>query len=258
MAWQTPKTDWSAADGVRDADLNRIEGNISELYNTSKMRNALTIYVAPASADVGGGTAGNDETGNGTSAAPYATIGKALSVIPKNLNEQTVTINVAAGTYNEDVVVKDFVGCINISGVYDRVVTINSLKIEACICLMSNISIRATNGISVTNGATLISNSKLTVVGGTDGVSISRGSTCIVNAALSVSGISGAGVYATSASRVYLLSFIVSNAIVALEAQQGSIIAYGATNMTVTATAFVTRTGGRIYTGAQATLPSAN
>lgn len=31
MAWQTPKTDWAAADGVRDTDMNRIESNISEL-----------------------------------------------------------------------------------------------------------------------------------------------------------------------------------------------------------------------------------
>ena len=28
MAWQVPKTDWAAADGVRDTDMNRIEENI--------------------------------------------------------------------------------------------------------------------------------------------------------------------------------------------------------------------------------------
>ena len=31
MAWQTPKTDWTRADGVRDIDLNRIEGNTMHL-----------------------------------------------------------------------------------------------------------------------------------------------------------------------------------------------------------------------------------
>lgn len=31
MAWQTPKTDWTAADGVTDEDFNRIEGNIAQL-----------------------------------------------------------------------------------------------------------------------------------------------------------------------------------------------------------------------------------
>ena len=31
MTWQTPKVDWTPADGVADADFNRIEGNIGEL-----------------------------------------------------------------------------------------------------------------------------------------------------------------------------------------------------------------------------------
>ena len=31
MAWQTPKTDWTGADGVRFGDINRIEGNILDL-----------------------------------------------------------------------------------------------------------------------------------------------------------------------------------------------------------------------------------
>lgn len=32
MAWQTPKTDWTGADGVRDTDMIRIEGNTQHLY----------------------------------------------------------------------------------------------------------------------------------------------------------------------------------------------------------------------------------
>ena len=34
MAWQTPKVNWSASDGVRDTDMNRIEGNILDLENS--------------------------------------------------------------------------------------------------------------------------------------------------------------------------------------------------------------------------------
>lgn len=41
MAWQTPKTDWSSADGVRDTDMNRIEGNALELKNTKAELNAF-------------------------------------------------------------------------------------------------------------------------------------------------------------------------------------------------------------------------
>lgn len=33
MAWVTPKTNWTGVDGVRDTDLNRIEGNSQHLYS---------------------------------------------------------------------------------------------------------------------------------------------------------------------------------------------------------------------------------
>lgn len=36
MAWQTPKTDWSAPDGVSNVDMNRIEGNILEVYEMAQ------------------------------------------------------------------------------------------------------------------------------------------------------------------------------------------------------------------------------
>lgn len=55
MAWQTPKTDWSSADGVRDTDMNRIEGNALELKNTKaelKAFNALQQQVAALLATV--------------------------------------------------------------------------------------------------------------------------------------------------------------------------------------------------------------
>lgn len=47
------------------------------------------------------GPTGNDTTGNGTQEKPFASLTKALSVIPKDLGGQTITINVAAGTYTE-------------------------------------------------------------------------------------------------------------------------------------------------------------
>lgn len=53
-------------------------------------------------------TTGSDETGDGSSTAPYATITKALSVIPKNLNGYEATIQIADGTYDEDVIITGF------------------------------------------------------------------------------------------------------------------------------------------------------
>ncbi len=36
MAWQTPKTNWKAADVVSKDDFNRIEGNIQHLQDTKE------------------------------------------------------------------------------------------------------------------------------------------------------------------------------------------------------------------------------
>jgi len=56
MAWQTPKTDWTSADGVSDADMNRIEGNIQALAGTDNKstieRKALDIPVDTRSVEV--------------------------------------------------------------------------------------------------------------------------------------------------------------------------------------------------------------
>lgn len=59
---------------------------------TGEMQDNLTLYVA---------TTGNDTTGIGSEAAPYATIAKALSVIPRNLGGKVATIWIASGTYSE-------------------------------------------------------------------------------------------------------------------------------------------------------------
>ena len=248
MNWQTPKTNWTPVDGVRDTDINRIEGNIDYLYN-QHARNAITLYVSPA-------PTGSNTTGDGTSAKPYATIQHALNVLPRSSNGQTVTIRIAAGTYNEDVVIADFNGYLNITGSYEAAVTISSLTVRASVCNISAISLRVNTGITVTYNATLLSGSKITIPGGTTGLTVSRGSTCVITAALSIYGVTTAGVSATNASRVYLLSFVISDAAIALESQQGSVISYGNTNMTVTTAAFVTRTGGRIYSGAQSNVPA--
>jgi hypothetical protein len=61
---------------------------------------AITLYVA---------TTGSDTTGTGAVGAPYATLTKALSTLPKVINHMVV-INVAAGTYSEDVLIDGFMG----------------------------------------------------------------------------------------------------------------------------------------------------
>lgn len=62
----------------------------------------ITLYV--------NGTTGNDSN-PGTSALPFATIQASIDSLPKNIYKFSATVNVAAGTYQEDVIITGFVGC---------------------------------------------------------------------------------------------------------------------------------------------------
>lgn len=65
---------------------------VTKNYIDSKILSTnTTIYVNSAT--------GNDTTGNGSQSTPYATISKAISVLPKIINA-TATISVSAGTYS--------------------------------------------------------------------------------------------------------------------------------------------------------------
>jgi hypothetical protein len=88
----------------------------------------ITYYVNTAT--------GNDGN-SGTAESAFKTISKAISMIPKNVNH-LVTINVAAGTYAEDIEIKGFFGSgyIMLSG--DSVLTdtyvLNSILVDRCSC----------------------------------------------------------------------------------------------------------------------------
>ena len=92
-------------------------------------------------------TAGSDTLGDGTNANPYATIGKAVSTLPKNLNGKQMLINVAAGTYNETVRLTDYTsGVIRIHGVQGAGVTITGLSIENSLVLIDAINLNVGGG----------------------------------------------------------------------------------------------------------------
>lgn len=69
--------------------------------DTGALDGNKTIYVS---------STGSDTTGTGAQGSAFATINKALSTVPKNLNGYTVTINVASGTYTGAVQISDFYG----------------------------------------------------------------------------------------------------------------------------------------------------
>lgn len=249
MSWTTPKTDWTGSDGVRDFDFNRIERNILELYNTESAKEALNIVVT---------TNGNDTTGNGTVSSPYRTIGKALSVLPKNLGDKAVTITVWDGTYNEDVVIAGFSGILtlNCSGI----VRVNRLTVESSFVIHSGsqLNVVTTGGTAATvrNGGVLISTSTIYVSGSAIGIEVSYNGTLISTYTVTISNTTSTALDVYWGGRAYIVTLAgTGNGPTGMSASGGGIIQYGSTSLVAT-TRQTTNTGGRIYTGAQASVPN--
>lgn len=75
-------------------------GKVKKYIEDTKPLDAdMTVYVA---------TTGSDTTGTGASTAPYKTINYAINTIPKDLGGYTVLVQVADGTYDEDVQIIGF------------------------------------------------------------------------------------------------------------------------------------------------------
>lgn len=245
MAWQVPKTDWTGADGVRNTDLNRIEGNILHLYNESMVHADITVVVDPT---------GNDTTGAGTAAAPYASITKALSAIPKNLSDKVVTIDIGSGTYNENVVIRGISGVINLYSA--GVVSVQSLTVDGCKVSQQGSQMNFPRGITLINGACYIGRSLMYVSGSNAiGVKVHDGSTFVLYNTATISNTTSAAMEVSSGSRAYVATLAGTSNTIGLRVDTGGIAAYGASNIAAT-TQRVTNTGGRIYSAAQTSIPN--
>lgn len=236
MAWETPKTNWQAADGVRDTDFNRIEGNIEELYKET-VRAARIFYVSKT---------GNDTTGDGSSANPYATITKALSTIPKNLAGLNITLHIAGGTYAEAVSIKGFTGGVLRLAGSSAAVTINSLSIEGCIvsAVSLPLTLTAAVGLILSECASFNTTGNVNTSGNSIGVSLNTGSNVRIGGNHAHSG--GGTAVSCSGNAMYYATNISGSG--TLQASNGGIIAATASILSRSATA-----GGRIHIGNQST-----
>lgn len=244
MAWQTPKVDWTAADGVRDSDFNRIEGNILELRGGALHDDAY-LYV--------NATTGNDTTGTGTAVAPFKTIGKALSLLPRNLNGKEATISISGGYYQEDVVIKGFDAPVTLMNNGESV-TVNSFRVDGCHCSLSgSIEIITSNTVYVVNGGKLSGAGALYV----DGAYINVNYASVVALdTITCDNSPSFAIVVNGGSKLYA-SYLDGNAnAYGLSAQGGSVIAYGDINMEIDDMIFFTSMGGRIYSGAQTSAPN--
>jgi len=88
----------------------------------------LTYYIS---------TAGNDNNDGLTTDTSFATIAKALSMLPQII-DHTIMIYIANGEYNEDVNISDYVGVGSIGIIGDtsrpRNVILSSITISNCYC----------------------------------------------------------------------------------------------------------------------------
>lgn len=244
MAWQTPKTDWTGADGVRNTDMNRIEGNILELYN-GKLRVDTYLYVDA--------TTGSDTAGTGTAAAPYKTINKALSVIPRDTNGKDAVISISGGYYPEDVIIRGFDAPITLMN-GGQSVTVRSFRVDGCHCSLSNgIEIITSSVVQIVNGGMLTGAGALYV----DGAYVKLNYGAVVSLDLITCDNSPSfAIVVDGGSRLNAGLLDGNGNVAGLSAQGGSIISFGDINMEIDDIIYFTALGGRIYNGAQTSAPN--
>ena len=219
----------------------------------------VTLYV--------NGATGNDSTGDGSSAAPYKTVQKAVDALPKQLNTHTAMISIAAGTYAEDLEVDGFQGGMLVIGDYGVSVTLQSIWINYSSFIRINITAivnKGNGGLVAKNGSHVEIYSELSIdCGGGYNIGISATTGSIVGVTVDpfefmTTTIKNCGyyaVYAGTGSTVHLSGVSGSGNAVGFRAEEGGTITYGISNLKAT-TATVTHKGGRIYSGAQTSVPN--
>ena len=217
----------------------------------------VTVYVS---------TNGSDTGGDGTSAAPFASVNAALRALPKYLNGYTATIDIAAGTYEERVRIENFSGGTLIVGNIGRSVIIRGLTIVSSSLVKLNISnitrVDAIIGtpLAISGGSNVIANSDITVDGeraDVSGITVSENSTFSSASGVTVTSTknNNYGILASNGSRVSLHTVAGGGNGTGLSAETGAVISYGTRTMTAT-TAVRTLYGGRIVSGAQTDVPN--
>lgn len=215
----------------------------AEINSAPALQNHTTVYVA---------TNGDDTTGEGTSAQPYKTISKAISVIPKVLNGYTATINIAPGNYAEDVAVSRYgVGILlfETSGT----VNINSISIQEAY------NVRFTTGtfvfgngnaqaIHIVGSNVYVYEAATISVVGTTGIGLLTDfSILYVNGTVTL-GSNSYGISIRAASSAFFSKINGGTATIGIAAQSGGDLSYASASYTAS-TMQQTTNGGRIRTG---------
>lgn len=220
---------------------------VSELATIASNTEDATIYVS---------TSGNDAAGDGSEVAPFRTIQHAINSIAKNLNDRTITINIASGTYSENVEVSGFyggtlrfeLGAVTIKSfvLYEAYVIINGTSLT--LSASGNVY-----GFRCHRGANAILQCALTVNGSTNGIFVSYGSRFSCGTA-TINSCTHAAV-CNFAAQLYINTLNGSKNNNGVQAS-GGIASIGSINADMASTLYATSAGGRIYTGSQSSVPA--
>ncbi|MBE5973675.1 MAG: hypothetical protein E7251_03665 [Paenibacillaceae bacterium] len=145
---------------ISEGNIFQPKGMINDTYYSSgsivvshygavigTLRYDLSLYVA---------TTGSDTSGDGTNGNPFATIQHAIDVVPKDLGGYNATISVDAGTYSEDIKIKDFYGgTLNLYSVNKNTLT-NT-------CIINSIDVSVSSAYIRVNGFNIVSTSRSAV-----------------------------------------------------------------------------------------------
>ena len=228
--------------------INGIATFVSELETVGYVKANETIYVS---------VSGNDASGDGSESYPFKTIQHAIDCVPKNLDSREITINVSSGTYAEDVIVSGFSGG-SIRMAFGTA-TINSFTAYESFVIISgtSLSIAAsgkTYGFHVHRGSNVICQLPLTITGSSNGLFVGYGSRfsgrnkITINSCTYAANVSYAGL-------MYVIELDGSKNNNGVQASAG-IAMIGTIASAMASTLYLTNGGGRIYTGAQASVPS--
>lgn len=240
---------------VERADNPTVVGTPVNAANLNAMQDAVAlsghkfVYVS---------TAGSDRGGDGSQVKPYATITKALSVLPKNLNGFSATIYVAAGTYAESVLISNFGnGTVRIAGEVGATVTVNGIEVNNVkLAEIANVSLNISGGFFHIVSSGIRVSSPVVVSGAVYGVYATNFSDVLFASALTVHDATNYAVVSTSGSRVYVTTIKGSGNRVTFASTLGGFCAFGVDASSVTGAQYFTDTGGRVYSGSQASIPS--
>lgn len=221
---------------------------VSELKNIGIAAENKTIYVS---------TSGNDASGDGSSSYPFRTIQKAIDSTPKNLENKTITINIASGTYPEDVEISGFYG--GTLRVSIDTITINSLSVyETCVVINGTLLTIAANGktygIYCHRDSNIICQAALTINGSEYGMYIGYGSRLNSRNTTTINSCTFA-IACNFASMIYIATLGGSRNNNGIQCA-GGVATFGSINAAMASTLYVTSNGGRIFTGSQASVPN--